>query len=129
VYLYSFEREADAVVPDLVIHGLDRNFVFGVNFGPPSNYVLNAEDLALFGVISDFWTRFAGTGNPNGNAGGAVLWPEYKHPVGKGRGPDKYMVLDWPAHEDKRLREAQCDFWEPFFLRSIVGGSVPASER
>lgn len=67
VYLYSFEREADAVVPDLVIHGLDRNFVFGNNFGPPSNYALNADDLALFGAIGSYWTRFAATGNPNGD--------------------------------------------------------------
>lgn len=127
VYLYSFEREADAVVPDLVIHGLDRNFVFGNNFGPPSNYMLNAEDLALFGAIAGYWTRFATTGNPNSEAGDAFHWPAYKHPSGRGRGADKYLILDWPLREDKRLREEQCDFWEPFFLRSIANGSVPAS--
>ena len=128
VYLYSFEREADAVVQDQVIHGLDRNFVFGNNFGPPSNYVLNADDLALFGAIADYWARFAATGNPNGENGSSVRWPEYRHPTGKGRGPDKYIVLDSPVREAKRLREAACDFWEPYFLGSIAG-SVPSSQR
>ena len=49
LFLTPFEREADAVVQDLVIHGLDRNFVFWYQTSvPPSNYVLNADDLALF---------------------------------------------------------------------------------
>jgi para-nitrobenzyl esterase len=128
VYLYSFEREVDAVVPDLVIHGLDRNFVFGNNYVPPTPYVLNADDLALFGAISGYWSRFAASGNPNTDDIAVVHWPAYKHPTGQGRGADKYLVLDWPVREDKRLREAHCDFWEPFFLRSITGGPVPASQ-
>lgn len=126
VYLYSFEREVDAVVQDLVIHGLDRNFVFGNNFAAPSNYVLNAVDLALFRAIAGYWTRFAASGNPNTDDESVVHWPAFKHPSGEGRGSNKYLVLDWPVREDKRPREAQCDFWEPFFLRSISGGPVPA---
>ncbi|MGB2713119.1 MAG: carboxylesterase family protein [Vicinamibacterales bacterium] len=127
VYLYSFEREADAVVPDLVIHGLDRNFVFGNNFGAPSNYVLNTDDLALFAAISNYWVRFATSGNPNVDQQDEPHWPRYRHPIGEGRGADKYLVLDWPPREEMRLREAACDFWEPFFLSSIANGPVPAS--
>ena len=118
----------DAVVPDLVIHGLDRNFVFGNNYAPPTPYVLNADDLALFGAISGYWSRFAASGNPNIDDIAMAQWPAYKHPTGQGRGADKYLILDWPVREGKRLREAHCDFWEPFFLRSTAGGSVPASQ-
>jgi para-nitrobenzyl esterase len=126
VYLYSFEREVDPVVPDLVIHGNDRNFVFGNNFGPPSNYVLNVDDLALAAAIGGYWTRFAATGSPNTDDAEVLHWPAFKHPTGQGRGADKYIVFDWPIREDKRRQEEHCDFWEPFFLGSIAG-SVPAA--
>ena len=127
VYMYSFEREVGPVAGDQVIHGIDRNFLFGTNYGPPSNYVLNAEDLLLFDAISGYWTRFAAVGTPNTPDVNGVHWPQFKHPTGLGRGSDKYMVLDWPLREAKRLREPQCDFWESFFLRSIADGSISAA--
>jgi para-nitrobenzyl esterase len=126
VYQYSFEREVAAVAGDQVIHGIERNSLFGNNYGAPSNYVLNPEDRALFHAIAGYWTRFAATGNPNVDDDSVVHWPAFTHPSGEGRGSNKYVVLDWPVREDKRLREAACDFWHPFFLRTIAGGPVPA---
>jgi para-nitrobenzyl esterase len=125
-YLYSFEYVVDGVVPGFVTHGLDVNFVFGNNFGAPSNYVLNEADLALARSIGGYWMRFAATGNPNTDDGTVVHWPAFRHPTGSGRGSDKFLVLDTTIREDKRPREEFCDFWEPFFLRSVTGG-VPAS--
>ncbi len=84
VYMYSFEREVGPVAGDQVIHGIDRNFVFGNNYGPNPTYVLNAEDLALFGAISDYFARFAADGNPNAADESAVHWPAFKHPTGRG---------------------------------------------
>jgi len=128
VFLYSFEYEVDPVVLDRVVHGLEVNFVFGNNFGPPlfTPYVLGAADLALFRTISGYWTRFARTGNPNTDDANVVHWPAFKHPTAAGRGADKYLAFDVTVIEGKRQRETQCDFWEPFFWRSI-SGAVPAS--
>jgi para-nitrobenzyl esterase len=131
-YWYSFEREVAAVAGDQVIHGMDTNFMFGNNYGAPANYVLNPNDLALSRSIIDYWTRFAAAGNPNivghggvqGQAAGALddddRWPATHGENGR------YLVLDVPIRHDKHLREKYCDFWEPFFLRSVVA-SVPAS--
>ena len=125
--MYSFEREVTPVAGDQVIHGIDRNFLFGTNYGPPSNYVLNADDLLLVGAIGGYWTRFAALGNPNVEDESVLTWARFRHPTGRGHGSDKYLILDWPLREAKRLRERQCDFWEPFFLRSIADGPVPAA--
>ena len=38
------------------------------------------------------------------------------------------MILDGEIREAKRPREAACDFWEPYFLRSVTG-AVPAAMR
>jgi para-nitrobenzyl esterase len=127
VFLYSFDYEVDPVVLDRVVHGLDVNFVFGNNFGPPlfASYALNPAERALSQTIAGYWSRFAGTGNPNTDDPAVVRWPAFTRPSGTGRGVDKHLVFDVPIHEGQRLREAQCDFWEPYFFRS-ASGSVPA---
>ena len=124
VFFYSFQREVAPVAGDQVIHGIDVNFVFGNNYGPPTPYILNAADLALSDTVMDFWTRFARTGEPNPAPprGGrrSDAWPAFHG------GSGRYIILDVPIRDDRRLREDACDFWDALFLRSLVG-SEPAA--
>lgn len=128
IFLYSFEYEVDPVVPDRVVHGLEVNFIFGNSYGPPLflPYSLGTADLALFRTMAGYWTRFADRGDPNTDEATVTHWPAFNHPTGRGRAADKYLTFDVSVGEGKRQREAQCDFWESFFLRSITG-AVPAS--
>jgi para-nitrobenzyl esterase len=128
IYMYSYEHEIDDLSLDHVIHGVESNIVFGNNYVPPIFAVhdLNDVDRLLHADMLGYWSRFSATGNPNGSD--AVHWPEFKHPTGRGRGSDKYIVLDSAIREDMRLQEVQCNFFEPFFLRSLLGG-VPASAQ
>jgi para-nitrobenzyl esterase len=149
-YLYSYEHEIDTLSVDHVIHGVESNILFGNNYVPQAfpSYVLNAQDLELHTAMAGYWTRFAMTGNPNQGrrdkgrllhrsgvsnddedalqTDGIVRWPAYKHPTRKGRGSDKYLILDANIRAMRRLREAQCNFWEPYFFRSVLG-DVPAA--
>jgi len=112
-----------------VIHGVESNIIFGNNYGPPlfPSHPLTPSDLALHGAMAGYWTRFARNGNPNVDDDTVVHWPAFTDPVGDGRGSNKYIVFDSIIREDKRPREAACDFWEPLFLRSMLG-NVPAGQ-
>ena len=125
VYFYSFEHTVDAVTPGRAFHGLETNLVFGNNFGAPSNYVLTAADLGLFRTISGYWGRFADTGNPT--AQGVARWPLFRvdrYPILS----DRFVVLDDAVTDANRFRERQCNFWDRFYFRSVIG-TVPASAR
>ena len=126
VFVYSFDYELDPVAPDHVIHGLEVNLLFGNNFGPPSNYVLSDADREFSRAMAGYWARFAARATPNTDDEGVAPWPAFKHPTGQGRGSDKHLVLGAQIHEGMRLREAACDFWDPYFLRSTTGAD-PAS--
>jgi para-nitrobenzyl esterase len=127
-FLYSYEYEIDDLSLDHVIHGVESNIIFGNNYVPPifPNHILNAPDLTLHAAMAGYWTRFAATGNPNSDDDSIVHWPAFKHPTGGGRGSDKYIVFDSVIREGQRLREEQCEFWEPLFLRTMLGG-LPAA--
>ncbi len=128
VFLYVFNREVDPVSPDRVVHGLEVNFVFGNNYGPPlfPAYTLDPADLDLFHAIAGYWIRFANSGNPNSDDPAIVHWPAFSRPAGQGRGVDKYLALAASIQQGLRIKESQCDFWEPHFYRSLTG-AVPAA--
>jgi para-nitrobenzyl esterase len=118
VYLYSFEHSVPTLSDGRSIHGIEPNFLFGNNFGPPSNHVLNAADQTLFSVMSEYWSSFAATGNPN--AGSAEEWPRFD------QASARYLVLDTSTGPASRLRDQYCNFWEHYYFRSVLG-PVPAS--
>ncbi|HET9271569.1 MAG TPA: carboxylesterase family protein [Vicinamibacterales bacterium] len=126
-YLFSYEYEIDDLAQDRVIHGVESNILFRNDYVPPqfASHPLNAFDIALHTQMAGYWTRFAATGNPNVDDDSVVHWQKYQHPLGDGRGADRYLVLDGAIRSDKRLRESACDFWERLFARSMLTG-LPA---
>jgi para-nitrobenzyl esterase len=126
-YLFSYEYEIDDLAQDRVIHGVEANILFGNNYAPPqfANHPLNAFDNALHAQMAGYWSRFAATGNPNVDDDSVVHWQTLHAPQGNGRGALRYLVLDQKIRSDKRLREDACDFWEPYFLRTMLG-KLPA---
>jgi para-nitrobenzyl esterase len=129
VYMYSFEYPVDAVNPGRAFHGLESNLIFGNNFGAPSNHILTTPDLALYETISTFWRRFADTGDPN-TRGVPEQWPLYQ-PVGGVTDvsqASRHFVFATRLGIASDLRDAQCNFWESFFFRSLLT-SVPAAAR
>ncbi len=127
-FVYSYEYEIDALSVDHVIHGVESNLLFGNNYVPQQfpSHVLDSADTALHHAMAGYWTRFAATGNPNIDDAAVVHWPAFTHPLGPGRGPDKYLVLDSVIEAGLRLREGACDLLEPYFFRSVIAG-VPAT--
>jgi len=129
VYVYSYDYLIDAVFPGRVIHGLETNIQFGNAYTPfqfPS-HPLDATDLALHAQMAGYWTRFAAAGNPNVDDETVVHWHAFRDPFGQGRGASRHLVLDTVIKSEKRLRESACGFWEPYFLRSMLG-KVPATQ-
>ena len=64
------------------------------------------DNKALSEAIMGYWTRFAATGDPNGN--GAVPWPAYA------AASDELLVLDMTIATASGTREEKCDFWDAF---------------
>jgi para-nitrobenzyl esterase len=127
-YVYSYEHEIDALAVDHVIHGVEGNVLFGNNYvAPPfaTNYTLGAAEFTLHAAMAGYWSRFAATGNPNRGDETAFSWAPFKRPDGAGRGGDKYIILTPELGEGARLRETACNFFEPLFLRTLLG-EIPA---
>ena len=128
VFLYSYQYQIDDLSLDHVIHGVESNIVFGNNYVPPqyASHALGESDLALFRTMSEYWTTFAATGNPNREPSRLERWPAFTRPNELGRGPDLSLILDATIRGAGRPQEANCGFWERRFLRPMTL-DVPAS--
>ena len=125
VYLYSYEYEIDELSLDHVNHGFESNMLFGNNYVPPifAAHVLTAADLTLHSVMAGYWARFATTGDPAGLA--EQRWTRYAEPRGRRGARRDHLILDSSVRRGDDLREEACDFWDGFFLRSMLA-SKPA---
>lgn len=68
-------------------------------------------DQALAQVMSDYWVRFATTGDPNGGA--APLWPVY------GADTRSYLELGDEIEPRTGVRPEHCDLHEELLLRKL----------
>ena len=109
VFRYHFAYDGYTVPMGQVghaFHGLELVYVFGTFAGIDLggfDYVPNADDKAMAGLLGGAWTRFAGSGDPSGDG---LSWPVYEV------GSDPYTVLDVPGGSGMGLRTAECDFWD-----------------
>lgn len=99
VYLYNFARPVLAdVLPDLgATHGAEIAFVFGSAESP------SPEDTAIGMSMQGYWTRFARSGDPNGD--GALVWPAYADAT------DRRINFDVENSVLTGFRREQCEFF------------------
>ncbi len=100
VYMYNFSRAVLVdVLPQLgATHGAEIAFVFG-----SSNEAGDEDDATISESMQGYWTRFARTGNPNGD--GALAWPIYSDAV------DQRINFDVDNEVLTAFRRAQCEVW------------------
>jgi carboxylesterase type B len=104
VYRYFFTRKAvtnQGRQP--AAHGMELLYVFGTMVDIPFFTPANA-DAELSSAMMGYWTRFAATGDPNGND--ATPWPFYDGMA------DAYLQLDADILAQEGLHSAKCDFWD-----------------
>jgi para-nitrobenzyl esterase len=102
-YLYYFTQTTDRLRQMGLgcCHGSEIPYVFG-NLAPAMGYADADQELST--QIMGYWTRFAATGDPNGE--GAVPWPAYTE------AGDAHLVLGVPIAAGENLRKDALDFLE-----------------
>ncbi|MDB4974983.1 MAG: hypothetical protein JWN48_3324 [Myxococcaceae bacterium] len=92
-FLYSFEQ-------GLAYHAYEIPYVFGT----PTPALGASVVEPLHGVIADYWSHFARTGDPNG--GKSPTWPAYQQAT------DPHLrLVDQPVAASGLSRD-DCDFWD-----------------
>jgi para-nitrobenzyl esterase len=109
VYRYFFTQVLTSETYESLgsFHALELFYAFQ-HISDIPDYTPTASDLSLEGAMSGYWTRFAGTGDPNG--AGAESWPIYEPD------PDPYLELGESISSGAGVRTEKCDFWDTMLL-------------
>jgi para-nitrobenzyl esterase len=94
VYLYNFQ-EGNAY------HSDELTYVFGFDNGGLGG---ESPSPSLIAAVQSYWTRFAGSTDPNG--GSDPHWPVYETAT------DQHMALKTPLEAGSHLSTSDCDFWD-----------------
>jgi para-nitrobenzyl esterase len=76
---YQFDRAAPGREGLGAVHGAEVPYVFGTMDSTAAKY--SEVDHNISGLIQQYWTNFAKTGNPNGS--GLEAWPAFEEPERK----------------------------------------------
>ncbi len=111
-YYFQFVPEAQRETFPGAPHGSEVAYVFGDPGEPGSDSYRGDDGAALADAMAGYWTRFAATGDPNGD--GAPQWPEYDAES------DTWMVLDAPEPEaTPGVLKDRLDLLEAVYLERI----------
>jgi para-nitrobenzyl esterase len=118
-YLYTHVMEND---PDqaqfFAGHSFEDTFLWH-HFYPQLNgdpYVASAAEEALSATMSDYWTNFARTGDPNGS--GLTTWPTYD------AASDRLLLLDNVVTPYAAYHVPQCQFMDSLPAPFATCGSL-----
>lgn len=102
-WLYHFTRVTNWLFfPNLgAFHASELAFIFQIPF---PGVTLTPEDKSLGAEMLGYWTRFAKTGDPNGDD--AVTWDAYTTSA------DNHIELNVPVTTGTALKSDICDFWD-----------------
>ena len=113
-YFYLFSRSLPTPGGDRLgaYHGAETAYVMD-NLALETWVPRDDHDQELADVMSDYWVRFAGTGDPNG--GSSPVWPIYS--------PDSeaYLELGSPIRTGKGIRPEACELFDELQMRRLGG--------
>ncbi len=105
VYFYEFSRSLPVPGGDKLgaYHGAETAYVMD-NLKLETWVPRQEHDQHLADLMSDYWVRFAATGDPNGS--GSPSWPVYRQES------REYLELGNRVEPGSGIRTAFCDLWD-----------------
>ncbi len=111
-YYFRFVPEAQRETFPGAPHGSEVAYVFGDPGEQGAENYRGDDGAALADAMAGYWTRFAATGDPNGD--GTPEWPEYDGET------DTWMVLDAPApHPATGVIKDKLDLLEAVYFERV----------